>query len=166
MHQHTGPDEGETIWLGGTGVRHLLRGEDAGGRFSLVEHPLQPRELAAPLHRHRDEDEYSYVTRGRVGFVLGDDVVLAGPGSFVRKPRGQWHTFFNAGDEPAALLELISPGGFEHYFDELAPLFPADAPPDLDAMVAAGDRYGLELRFESMPELIERFELAAPPELG
>lgn len=165
MDQHTGPDDGTTTWLGGVGVRHLLSGADAGGRFSLVEHPLQPRELAAPLHLHREEDEFSYVTRGRVGFVLGADVVVAGPGSFVRKPRGQWHTFFNAGDEPAALLEIISPAGFEHYFDELAPLFPADGPPDLDAMVAASERYGLELDFGSIPSLIERFDLAAPPEL-
>src|SRR5262249_15121021 len=55
------------------------------------------------------EDEYSYVLEGRVGALLGDDVVVGGPGDLIFKPRGQWHTFWNAGDEPARILEVISP---------------------------------------------------------
>ena len=57
-----------------------------------------------------------------MGALLGDDVVEAGPGDLVYKPRGQWHTFWNAGDEPARILEIISPAGFEQFFAELAPL--------------------------------------------
>ena len=41
----------------------MLDGDRTGGGFSLVEHPLAPRALAAPMHRHKNEDEYSYVTR-------------------------------------------------------------------------------------------------------
>src|SRR5204862_176929 len=82
------------------------------------------RALAAPLHRHRNEDEYSYVLEGRVGVQLGEETLEAGPGELVFKPRGQWHAFWNAGDEPARLLEVISPAGFEHYFEEIAALLP------------------------------------------
>jgi mannose-6-phosphate isomerase-like protein (cupin superfamily) len=115
------PTEGESVELPGLGVRFMIDGEESGGGFSLVEHPIPPRTLAAPLHRHTNEDEYSYVLEGRVGMQLGDETLEAGPGDLVFKPRGQWHTFWNPGDEPARLLEIISPGGFERYFAEIAP---------------------------------------------
>ena len=71
--------------------------EETGGGFSLVEHPIPPRTLVAPLHRHSREDEYSFVIEGRMGALLGDDVVYAEAGDFVFKPRKQWHTFWNPG---------------------------------------------------------------------
>jgi quercetin dioxygenase-like cupin family protein len=146
------------VVFGGFGVRFMVGGDESGGGFSLVEHPLAPRALAAPLHRHVREDEYSYVLEGRVGALLGDEVVIAGPGDLVFKPRNQWHTFWNAGDEPARLLEIISPAGFERYFAELADLGdPREArPEDLAALCA---RYDLELDPGSIPGLLERFGL-------
>src|SRR5262245_48957823 len=94
-----GPEDGAMGFLGSIGVRFMIDGFDAGERFSLVEHPMSPRALAAPLHRHTREDEYSFVLEGRMGALLGDVVVEAGPGDLVHKPRNQWHTFWNAGDE-------------------------------------------------------------------
>jgi uncharacterized cupin superfamily protein len=41
---------------------------------------MTARALAAPLHRHTREDEYSYVLEGRMGALFGDEVVEAGPG--------------------------------------------------------------------------------------
>ena len=117
-----GPQDGKAGFLGSIGVRFMVDGDESGGGFSLVEHPMSPRALAAPLHRHLREDEYSYVLEGRVGALLGDDVVIGGPGDLIFKPRNQWHTFWNAGDEPARLLEIISPAGFERFFDELVDL--------------------------------------------
>ena len=67
-----GPSEGKAGFLGSIGVRFMIDGEDAGGDFSLVEHPLSARALAAPLHRHTREDEYSFVLGGRMGGLLGD----------------------------------------------------------------------------------------------
>src|SRR5438067_2015616 len=117
-----GPSDGKAGFLGSIGVRFMIDGGEAGERFSLVEHPMSARALAAPLHRHAREDEYSYVLSGRMGALLGDEVVEAGPGDLVFKPRGQWHTFWNAGDEPARILEIISPAGFEQFFAELVAL--------------------------------------------
>src|SRR5579884_586478 len=106
-----GPADGKAGVLAAIGVRFVIDGEDAGGRFSLVEHPLPPRALAAPLHRHAREDEYSFVLEGSLGALLGDEVVIGKPGDLVFKPRHQWHTFWNAGDTPARILEIISPAG-------------------------------------------------------
>src|SRR5918911_405943 len=105
----------------GLGNRFLLRSEQTGGRFALIEHTIAPRALAAPVHTHRNEDEYSYVMSGRMGAMLGDEVIEAGPGELVTKPRGIPHAFWSASDDETRLLELISPGGFEQYFAALAP---------------------------------------------
>src|SRR5579864_8422362 len=153
-----GPEEGLEGFLGSIGVRFLIDGEEAGERFSLVEHPMSPRALAAPLHRHSREDEYSFVLSGRMGALLGDEVVEAGPGDLVFKPRGQWHTFWNAGDKPCRILEVIAPAGFEHFFRELDGLGGATTASPED-FARLSERYGLEMRPESLPELVERFGL-------
>jgi mannose-6-phosphate isomerase-like protein (cupin superfamily) len=153
-----GPDEGEEGFLGSIGVRFLLDGADAGGRFSLVEHPLSPRALAAPLHRHAREDEYSFVLEGRMGALLGDDVVEAGAGDLVFKPRDQWHTFWNAGDAPCRILEIVSPAGFEQYFRELSGMGGSRGA-SAETLAELGRRYGLEVRPETVPELLSRFGL-------
>jgi mannose-6-phosphate isomerase-like protein (cupin superfamily) len=153
-----GPREGQSGFLGSIGVRFLIDGTESNGGFSLVEHPMSPRALGAPLHRHSREDEYSYVTAGRVGALLGDHVVEAAPGDLIFKPRQQWHTFWNFGDEPARILEIISPAGFEKYFAELVALGGSRmAPPD--ALRSLGQRYGLEVNPQSIPDLLERFSL-------
>lgn len=140
------------------GVRFMIDGVESGGGFSLVEHALSPRALGAPLHRHAREDEYSYVTEGRVGVLLGDHVVDAGPGALIFKPRNEWHTFWNAGDEPARILEIISPAGFERYFAEMVALGGSRATSP-EALRSLGQRYGLDVNPESIPDLLERFHL-------
>ena len=153
-----GPKDGKAGFLGSIGVRFMIDGVEAGDRFSLVEHPMGPRALAAPLHRHTREDEYSYVVKGRMGALLGDDVVYAEPGDLVHKPRNQWHTFWNAGDEPCRILEIIAPAGFEDFFRELDGLGGAlQAPPE--ELAALNERYGLEMQPDSVPGLLERFGL-------
>jgi mannose-6-phosphate isomerase-like protein (cupin superfamily) len=160
--QILGPQDGTAVNLGGLGVRFMIDSGTAGGKFSLVEHPIAPRTLAAPLHRHANEDEYSYVLEGRVGVQLGEETLEAGPGDLVFKPRGQWHAFWNPGDEPARLLEIISPGGFEQYFAEIAPLLPPNREePDYEALGAVMARYELEMDFDSIGPLMERHGLTA-----
>jgi mannose-6-phosphate isomerase-like protein (cupin superfamily) len=153
-----GPNDGKEGFLGSIGVRFMIDGFEADERFSLVEHPMSPRALAAPLHLHTREDEYSFVLEGRMGALLGDEVVEAGPGDLVFKPRNQWHTFWNAGDAPCRILEIISPAGFERFFREISDLGGAtQVEPETLAQLNA--RYGLEMLPESVPELLERFGL-------
>jgi quercetin dioxygenase-like cupin family protein len=146
----------DVVRLFDLGVRFLLGAGATGGRFAIVEHWLPPRALGAPLHTHANEDEYSYVLEGRLGAQLGDDVVEARPGELVTKRRGQEHTFWNAGDETVRFLELISPGGFEEYFREIAPLLEAN---DRDGVQAVAARYELEIDFATVPVLAERHGL-------
>jgi quercetin dioxygenase-like cupin family protein len=158
-----GPRDGKAGFLGTIGVRFMIDGFEAGERFALVEHPMSAHALAAPLHRHTREDEYSYVLEGRVGAMLGDEVLIGGPGDLIFKPRNQWHTFWNAGDEPARLLEIISPAGFERFFAELVDLGGVTAvEPQILADLCA--RYELEMDPDSVPGLLQRFDLRFPGE--
>ena len=124
-----------TADLPGLKNRYLIEAADTDGRFALIEHRIPPRTLAAPIHTHEREDEYSYVLSGRMGAQIGDDVVDAGPGELVFKPRGIPHAFWNSGDEETVLLELISPGAFAEYFADLAPLLSSDGPPDFLSLI-------------------------------
>lgn len=151
-----GPADGRAGSLGSIGVRFLIDGAESGGGFSLVEHPMPPRALAAPLHRHAREDEYSFILEGRVGALLGDEVIYGGPGDLIVKPRDQWHTFWNAGDEPARVLEIISPAGFEHFFGAIVEAGAAMAP---DALAQLCAQHAFELDLGSLPGLLERFQL-------
>lgn len=156
-----GPGDGKAVDLGSLGVQFMIWGEESGGGFSLVEHPIPPRTLATPLHRHTNEDEYSYVLEGRMGAKLGDEVVYAEQGDLVFKPREQWHAFWNAGDGPCRILEIISPGGFEHLFEEAAEGPEATAGEPIPALDV---RYGLEFDYDSVERLCKEHGLGFPGE--
>ncbi|MDQ3045726.1 MAG: cupin domain-containing protein [Chloroflexota bacterium] len=163
MAKVLGPGDGKAGILGSIGVRFMIDGDESGGGFSLVEHPMPPRALAAPMHRHSREDEYSFVLEGRVGALLGEEVVYGNPGDLIFKPRGQWHTFWNAGDEPAKILEVISPAGFEKYFAAVTELPMNAGPPDFTKLTAVAASFGLELDFASVPRLVQEYGLTFGP---
>jgi len=154
-----------TLLEGPLGAVLVLPSEVTAGQVAVVEHPLAPRALGALVHTHRNEDEYSLVLEGTIGVEIGGETLVAGPGAVVCKPRGIPHAFWNPTDEPARLLELIVPGGFEAYFAELGAILGRPGPPDLDALGAVAARYGLELDLGSIPRLAEAhgLDVGGPP---
>ena len=142
----------------------MLAGDETGGGFSLVEHPIPPRALAAPLHRHSREDEYSFVLEGRLGALLGDEVVYGHQGDLIVRPSGSVADVLDAGDEPARILELISPAGFERYFEQMVDLLERSVgPPDPSELGAIAARHGLEVDRESIPRLTGQYGLRWGP---
>src|SRR5438445_13604910 len=79
--------EGKLVSIGGVGVKLKISGDETNRAFSIVEHHVQPRTLVPP-HLHHDTDEYSYVVEGQFGTRIGDEILLAGPGDYILKPRG------------------------------------------------------------------------------
>jgi mannose-6-phosphate isomerase-like protein (cupin superfamily) len=148
--------------LGVIGARFIMDGGPSEGRFSLLEHPIIPRGMAAPVHMHAREDEYSFILEGQWGFWQGGKVVFAGPGDVVYKPRDVWHTFWNATDQPARLLEIISPAGFDQFFEELAALV-ASEPFDPEAIAALNSTYGLQVDQESTARIAAEYNLVTTP---
>lgn len=136
--------------------RFMVDGADSGGRFALVQHLFAPRALAAPMHRHHDEDEYTFVLAGRIGAVVEGSEVVAERGDLLFKPRGQWHTFWNAGDEPASCLELISPAGLEQLFRAFGELTEPPTPEQMTELAAA---YHCDIDMEATIPVLERHGL-------
>lgn len=160
-----GPNDGKYQDLGSLGVRFIAWTHETGGRFSVVEHPIRPRTLAAPLHRHSNEDEYSYVLEGNLCVQLGDHVVDATVGDFVFKPRNEWHAFWNPGDTPCRILEIISPGGFEYWFDKVGDLMVQEESPNPIKISQGSElaaKYGIEFKPESIQMLCEKYNLNYP----
>jgi quercetin dioxygenase-like cupin family protein len=160
--QHTvRAEDGERADFPRLGNRYVVRGSSSDGRFALIDQTIPPRALAAPTHTHENEDEYSFVLTGRLGAQIGDDVIEAGPGDLVLKPRGIPHAYWNPGDEETHVLEIISPAGFEQYFADLAPELAAPGEPDLRALDEIRARYGLMMDTASRERLTKAHGLEA-----
>ena len=142
--------------VGAMSNRFMIDGGETGGRLALVQHLFQPKALAAPMHRHHAEDEYTYVLSGRIGAIIEGEEAFADPGDLIFKPRGQWHTFWNAGDEPASVLEIISPAGLEELFRSFENLTGMPDPQTLAGMAA---QYQCDLDFDATLPIVGRHGL-------
>ena len=106
----------------------LLRSEQTGDALAVTENTVPAGWGGPPLHHH-DFDETFYVLDGELTFQLGDEVSRAAAGTLVFAPRGSHHTLANHGTEPARYLLVITPPGFERYFDRLSAELTGDPPP-------------------------------------
>lgn len=159
---HVRPSDGHYVVFWGLGTTYKVLSDVLGGSLGVVEHTLEPGWLGAPPHKHAREDETSYVLEGTLTVEQEGEVATAGPGEYILKPRGIFHTFWNAGTERVRFIEMISPGGFEHYFEELAPFFPPNAAqPDFQGAAAVAAKYGLEFDRSRVDELLAKYNLTA-----
>jgi quercetin dioxygenase-like cupin family protein len=153
------PGEGKSVHFGGTGAIYKLLGGQTRGTVALVEHTVASSTLAAPPHTHRDEDEISYILEGEVTIQVGEQLIQAPVGTLVVKPRGIQHCFWNVGSAPARLLEIITPAGLEHYFEELASLVSEGVPPDPARRSALYEKYRLIVDRTAAEALLEHYHL-------
>ena len=146
------PDEGKRVTLYEVGFRFLVQSQDSGGTLAIVETEIPSGTLVKP-HRHTREDEFSYVLAGVVGARLGDTEVKLPAGSAVVKPRGQPHALWNSGPIPARVLEILTPGGFERYFEEIAPVLLAHGDEAEGRFYELAAQYGIEIMDDWVAEL-------------
>ncbi|GIE77345.1 hypothetical protein Aph02nite_32950 [Actinoplanes philippinensis] len=155
-----GPGEGRKGDLGAITVDFKVWGADTGGALAIVEHEFPPGALVPP-HVHTLEDETSIVTAGLIGFRSEDREAVLGAGGYIVKPRGEAHAMWNAGSEPARMIEVISPAGFELFFRAVVDMVEAGDPdPERGAALAA--EHGLS--FVDRPwlaDVVRRFGLSA-----
>ena len=154
---------GLEVVLGDLGTMHKVRSEITDGRMVVIEHSLPPSRLAAPLHRHSREDEISYVLAGQMGALLGDRVIQARAGSYVVKPRGQWHTYWNAGEvrtqadgaaRPRRLRRLSGAAGGSPGRSRTARGRHVER---------IGAEYGVEFDFASVSDICQHFGVTSGP---
>ena len=138
----------------GTIFRQLITADDTGGRFSSQSAVLAPRELVIP-HSHEREDEFTFVYRGRIGGLVGEEETEVDEGGFLFKPRGIVHALWNPTDEPVVVVEFISPAGFEHFFEEMGALTHAEP----QTVQEIAERYGQRPHPDLISGLQERHHL-------
>jgi hypothetical protein len=117
---------------------------------------MEPRRLVPP-HIHHAEDELSYVLEGRFGVRVGDEEATADPGTYIFKPRGIAHTFWNPGPGPARLIEIIWPAGFDRFFDRLGEITRTAA--GLDELEARRAELGRLHSLEFIPDWIDELKV-------
>jgi quercetin dioxygenase-like cupin family protein len=135
--------KGRVLSVLGERVTLKLTGEESDGACATVEIATPPQ-VGPPLHVHQHEDEAFYVLEGMYEIRVGGRMIPAPPGTFAFLPRDIPHTYTNVGYRTGKLLAMITPAGFERFFEELSLLAP-DAPPDRERISAIGRKYGLEI---------------------
>ncbi len=159
------PGHGDQVTLqGGVGVVFKVPGSLTSGQLAIVEHPVPVDALVVP-HSHTREDELSYVLEGEIGVMIGDHEFIAPTGSYVFKPRGIPHAFWNNGAVPARLIELIFPSGLEEAFREMSTLSidRAMAGQDRERRREISARWGTTPHFDLLPGFAQRHGLPLPP---
>ena len=143
-----GPDEGEVI-PDGDG-RYKIRAAQLGNYWSMMELTLAPRQLLAP-HTHDDYDQAVYLIEGELGFEFGGEggtVLSGGAGSYVIKPRGLSHTFWNPGDTPVRYIEMSANVTFERFVDSVQGV------DDMREIDAAAKEHGVEFHYDQIARLM------------
>lgn len=163
---HVEPGAGRSALVGGMfGVTTKISADVTPSGVAIIEHTLAPKQLGAPPHKHSQEDEFSFILEGELTVEQLGQTVTVGPGGYVAKPRDIMHAFWNAGNEPVRFVEIIAPGDFVAYFYELDELFKSDqlSPENPGPIIALAARYGVEMDFRRIPELVKKHGLQIGP---
>lgn len=149
----------QRVFFRALGTTYKVLSESLNGSAAIVEHTVEPKSIGAPMHKHTYEDEISYVLEGELSAIQNGIVQIAKPGEYVIKPRGIFHTFWNATNERIRFIEIITPGNFGNYFAELAPFLEDGKAPQLDKVKETGAKYGLIVDPTGAGKIIEKYGL-------
>jgi quercetin dioxygenase-like cupin family protein len=152
----------QRIFFRALGTTYKVLSKSVNGSAAIVEHTVESKSIGAPMHKHTHEDEISYVLEGELSVIQGGKEQTAGPGEYIIKPRGIFHTFWNAGNERIRFIEVITPGNFEYYFAELAAFLETGKPPQIDKVRETGAKYGLIVDPTGAEDIIKKYGLNPP----
>lgn len=133
---------GQWMHWAGTDYRMLVRKGESAGTIGMFESAVRAGE-GPPIHVHHNEDEVIHVLEGRYQFWLDGVTTEAGPGSSIFLPRGVPHTFRVIGAEPGRNIAVLTPGGFESFFEQVSSEA-LNIPQDMERIAAIAAGYGLE----------------------
>lgn len=149
----------QSVFFRALGTTYKVLSNSVNGSAAVVEHTLEARSLGSPMHKHTYENEISCVLEGELSVMQNGEVHTAGPGQYIVKPKGNFHTFWNASDQRIRFIEIITPGNFEYYFAELAPFLLPDQPPQMDKLREIAAKYGLIVDPYATDEIVKKYGL-------
>ena len=143
----------KSFWLLGDIITIKVTGDETGGRYTVLDIQVSPNN-GPPLHKHSREEEGYYIVEGNFLFLYGDKEIKATKGMFLYAERGKFHTYKNISDTPGKLVVVVTPAGFEHFFEDAAILVentstfnpPVDYQFDENKMVQIAAKYGLQFK--------------------
>jgi quercetin dioxygenase-like cupin family protein len=143
------PRQAREVWFFGQPLEIKVTTEQTGGDYAVTEAVAAPG-YGPPPHIHHREAEGVYVIEGELRFTVGERQIDGPAGTFVHIPKGATHSWTNVGPQPARLLTLYTPAGFEKLIETLGePIIDPQAGPtetlDPAQLREAGHAYGLEI---------------------
>jgi quercetin dioxygenase-like cupin family protein len=159
MEQGSGVYINRHVFFRALGTTYKVLNNSLNGSTAVVEHTLRPRSIGAPMHKHTHEDEISFVLEGELSVIQDGVEETVKAGEYVVKPRGIFHTFWNATDREIRFVEIIVPGNFSNYFAELEPFLPEGSPPNLEKVRETAAKYGLIVDPYAATFLIDKYGL-------
>lgn len=136
-------DGGESVNILGIPMLIRIHGRDTGGVLSVVE-SLDAPGGGPPMHIHQKEDETFQILEGEYEFTVAGKSLLAGPGTTIFAPRGVAHTYRYLGRLPGRLLCVITPAGFEGFFEKIGALSP-EQQKEIPRVMEVAKQFGLEI---------------------
>jgi quercetin dioxygenase-like cupin family protein len=132
---------GNTVeWLGVT-YKTILATDTTGGKMSITD-SVSPAGSGPPRHIHHREDETFFILSGDCEFWMAGSSKIIGEGRTMFIPRGVEHTFKVTSDCPCRHLIILTPGGFEGFFTEMA-RGQFQIPADMNRIVEIAARFNL-----------------------
>lgn len=143
------PGTGRRVHVGPNVITLRTTAMESEGRIGVIEYDVAPRFVAPPvLHWHTRESFTGYLIQGALRFRFDDGVVEAGPGTTVHVPARCPFAWENPSDEPAKVLFMYTPGGFESYFGEIDALLASNPGKTLKELMPQvfplWEKYGIE----------------------
>lgn len=120
-------------------------GDETDGQYDIMDVTIPPGPGVTPMHVHHETDEAMLVLEGTVDVKLGDDRARLEPGAYAMAPSGLPHTYRNAGDDPARVLFIMSPGDNWQYLREAGARGPVEEQADVDALAPILEAHGVEM---------------------
>lgn len=113
------PGGGRPIAVSGARLLLKLASETTDNRLSITEYELPPQFPGPPPHQHKIFEHAWYVLEGDLTVRLNEKILTLTKGSFIFIPRQTVHAFANKSNIMVKVLVIDTPGGFEHYYEEL-----------------------------------------------
>jgi quercetin dioxygenase-like cupin family protein len=105
-------------WLG-VSYKTILSSDATNGAMSITD-SMSPAGSGPPRHVHQKEDETFVILTGECEFWVAGETFIRREGETAFIPRGTDHTFRVVGSRPSRHLLILTPGGFEGFFMEMA----------------------------------------------
>jgi quercetin dioxygenase-like cupin family protein len=141
---HVPAGEGNKLNIFGNIDNIRIHSRDTGGVLSVVESEEQPGS-GPPPHVHSREDETFHVLEGEYEINVGGKTICAQKGATIFAPRGIPHVFRCTSQRPGRLMVVITPGGFEEFFEEVGAMSPEQQQQNIPRCMELAKKYGAEI---------------------